>query len=137
MNEEFYALIKLVSGEEIFSKVCAFEENNEVLVVLDHPIFIEEMGHSNKLNSPIIKINPWISSTEETTFIISRDKIIMMTEIKDDRYIKMFNRYIREKNKVSNQTKITPNMGYITSIAEARDSLEKIYKMNVEFRTKE
>jgi hypothetical protein len=136
MNEEFYAILKLVSGEEIFSKVCAFEENDEVLIVLDHPVFIET-GYSNKLNAPVVKINPWINLTEETTFIINRDKILMMTEVKDSKYIRMHNKYIKEQNKISNRTNITPNMGYITSITEARDSLEKIYKLNTESKTKE
>lgn len=136
MNEEFYAAIKLISGEEIFSKVCAFEENDEVLIVLDHPVFIET-GYSQKLDAPIVKINPWINLTEETTFIINRDKILMMTEIKDSKYIKMHSRYMRELNKLSNRTKLTPNMGYISSITEARDSLERIFKLNTESRTKE
>lgn len=128
MNEEFYAVIKLVSGEEIFSKVCAFPDDSkdEVVVVLDNPIFIET-SIIPKMNIPIVKVNPWISLTEETTFIINRDKIITMNEVKDNRLIKIHNRYIKEQNKSSNQTSISPNMGYITSIPEARITLEKIY----------
>ena len=126
MNEEFYAVLKLVSGEEIFSKVCAFEENDSVLLVLDHPIFVETT-FVPKLGVPVAKVNPWMSLTEDTTFIISRDKVITMTEITDSTMVKMHNRYIKEQNKVSNQTQISPNMGYISSISEARISLEKLY----------
>ena len=129
MNEEFYAVIKLVSGEEIFSKVCAFEENQEVLLVLDHPIFVET-SFSQKLGVPIAKVNPWINLTDETTFIIKRNTIITMTESKDNMLIKMHNRYVKEQNKTSNQSQISPNMGYISSIAEARVSLEKLYLSN-------
>ena len=136
MNEEFYAVIKLVSGEELFSKVCAFEENEEVLVVLDHPVFVETT-FSQKLGAPIAKINPWINLTQETTFIINRDKMITMTEVKDNVLIKMHTRYIKEQNKSSNQTQISPNMGYITSIPEARVSLEKLYRSNSASRTQE
>lgn len=127
MNEEFYAVIKLVSGEEIFSKVCAFSEDEEVLVVLDNPIFIETT-FVQKINAPVVKVNPWISLTEETTFIIHRDKIISMNEVKDNRLIKIHKRYIKEQTKLSNQTSISPNMGYITSVAEARVSLENLYR---------
>ena len=129
MNEEFYAVIKLVSGEEIFSKVCAFEENKEVLLVLDHPVFVET-SFSQKLGVPIAKVNPWINLTDETTFIINRNTVITMTETTEPMLIKMHKRYVREQNKTSNQTQISPNMGYISSIAEARVSLEKLYRSN-------
>jgi hypothetical protein len=126
MNEEFYATIKLVSGEEIFSNVCAFEENDNVLLVLNHPILVETV-FVPKLGVPIAKVNPWLSLTTDTTFIIERSKIITMTEIKDPVMIKMHNRYVREQNKSTNKTEISPNMGYVSSIAEARVSLEKLY----------
>jgi hypothetical protein len=134
MNEEFYASIKLVSGEEIFSKVCAFEENDKVLLVLDHPIFVETV-FVPKLGIPIAKVNPWLSLTQDTTFIIERNKVITMTEIKDVVMIKMHNRYVREQNKSTNQTQISPNMGYVSSIAEARVSLEKLYKSSTTSNT--
>lgn len=136
MNEEFYAVIKLVSGEEIFSKVCAFEENEDILLVLDHPVFVQTT-FVPKLGVPVAKVNPWINLTEETTFIINRDKVMTMTEVKDSVMIKMHKRYIREQNKSSNQTKLSPNMGYVSSIAEARVSLEKLYKSNSASRTQE
>jgi hypothetical protein len=126
MNEEFYATIKLVSGEEIFSNVCAFEENDNVLLVLNHPILVETV-FVPKLGVPIAKVNPWLSLTTDTTFIIERSKIITMTEIKDPVMIKMHNRYVREQTKSTNKTEISPNMGYVSSIAEARVSLEKLY----------
>ena len=43
----FYAILKLVSGEEIISKVCAFIENEEILIVLDHPITVNMMRVPN------------------------------------------------------------------------------------------
>lgn len=136
MNEEFYAVIKLVSGEEIFSKVCGFEENDEVLVVLDNPIFIETT-FIPKLNTPVVKVNPWISLTEETTFIINRNTIITINEIKDNRLIKIHKRYIKEQTKSTNKTSISSNMGYITSIPEARVALEKLYNSSPSSSPKE
>ena len=40
MGEEFYAIIKLVSGEEIFAMVCVEEreEEEEPILLLHHPI---------------------------------------------------------------------------------------------------
>jgi len=126
MNEEFYAVIKLVSGEEIFSKVFAFEKDDEVLISLDHPVFVQTMFIPN-LGGPVAKINPWILLTNETKFVINRDKIISMNEIKNNNLIKMHKRYVKENTRSSNQTQITSNMGYISSIPEARVVLEKLY----------
>ena len=39
----------------------------------------------------------------------------------------MTEKYIRDLSKTSNKSKVSPNMGYISSISEARISLEKLY----------
>lgn len=125
-EEEFYAIIKLVSGEEILSKVCPFDENDDTMVVLDNPIFVET-AFVPKLGVPIAKINPWLKLSEDTMFIMSLDKIITMTECKDESLIRIHQRYVREQNKETNLTTLTPNMGYVSSISDARVSLEKLY----------
>jgi len=131
MNEEFYASLKLVSGEEIFSKVCGFEENDEVLVVLDHPIFVETR-FSPKLGGHIAQVTPWMKLTLDTTFIINRDKIITMTQVKDETLIQMHQRYTREHNKVTSRTKLNSDMGYVATVSDARERLEKSYNSTPE-----
>jgi len=44
--------------------------------------------------------------------------------------IKMHKKYSRERFKRSNKSEITPNMGYVSSISDARQSLEKLYNLN-------
>ena len=39
MEEEFYATVKLISGEEIVSKVCYLEDEDKVL--LENPLQVE------------------------------------------------------------------------------------------------
>ena len=41
MEEDFYAVIKLVSGEEIFSIVCPSEEEGRIMLILNNPVTIE------------------------------------------------------------------------------------------------
>ena len=41
MKEEFYAAIKLVSGEEIFAQVTPSEEEDRTLLILDTPVIFE------------------------------------------------------------------------------------------------
>ena len=39
-KEEFHAVIKLVSGEEIFAKVCPCEEEDKTILILDCPCLL-------------------------------------------------------------------------------------------------
>jgi hypothetical protein len=136
MNEEFYAVIKLISGEEIFSKVCAFDENDETMVLLDNPIRIEKV-FVPKIGSNVARVNPWIKLAEDEMFLISLDKIITITESKNDELIKIHTKFVKEKNKTTNCSKVTPNMGYVSSVSEARESLERIFKSSPAERSKE
>jgi hypothetical protein len=129
----FYAILKLVSGEEIIAKVCAFIENEEVLVVLDNPIVVHIMENKNSKN-PLMKMTPWVCTSESDTHIIKRSHIMTMSEIKEEYLIKVHNQYIQNKNKTSNESTITEGMGYVSSINDARVSLEKIYQANEKFK---
>jgi len=42
----------------------------------------------------------------------------------------MNTKYVKDKNRKSNKTKLSEKMGYLSSIADARISLEKLYKSN-------
>ena len=44
MEEEFFAVIKLISGEEIFSKVCPCEEDERTLLILENPVTVETVN---------------------------------------------------------------------------------------------
>lgn len=123
----FYAILKLVSGEELISKVCAFIENNEVLIVLDSPIIVNIMNVPN-IKTPLVKVEPWLSLSESETHIINRKNVITMNEIKDLSLIRIHQQYLHNTNKKTNQTNITPGMGYVSSIKDARISLEELYQ---------
>jgi len=125
-EEEFYATIKLISGEEIFAKVCPFDEEDKTILVLDNPITIETI-YVPKLEGTIAKVHPWIKLSDDTMFIIHLDKIITITEVFDNSLIKIHKKYSRERFKSSNKSEITPNMGFVSSINDARLSLEKLY----------
>lgn len=126
-NDVFYATLKLASGEEIISKVCAFIENGEVLVVLDNPINVSIINAPN-IKTPFIKVEPWVTLTESETHIINRRNIITMNEIKDLSLIRIHQQYIYNKDKETNQINITPGMGYISKIKDARKILENLYQ---------
>ena len=128
-EEEFYAAIKMVSGEEVFSKVCPCEEQDRIILILDNPVLMETIT-IRQLGMTALKVVPWMKLTDDTMFIVEMNRIITMTEVNDSSIIKVYQKYIRERNKISSKSQLSPNMGFISSIADARVSLEKLYKSN-------
>ena len=127
MEEEFYAVIKLVSGEEVFSKVCPCEEGDRIILILDNPVTVETVN-LKQFGMSGVKINPWIKYTTDTMFVLNMDKVLTMSEVDDEEMIGMYQKYIKNRDRQLNKSKPSPNMGYLSSVAEARISLEKIYK---------
>ena len=129
MEEDFYAIIKLISGEEILSKVCPCDEDNRIMLILDNPITMESIT-IRQLGITTIKVSPWIKFSDDSMFVMDMEKIITMTEVTDEDLIKIHQKFVRERNKKSNKSELTSKMGYLSSIADARISLEKLYKSN-------
>ena len=129
MEEEFYAVIKLVSGEEIFSKVCPSEENNKIILILDNPVTIEFMQLPQS-GASALKLNPWIKFTDESMFIIDLDKVITISEVNDKKVLKLYDKFLTGSGKLENinKKKLSRKMGYLSSVADARISLERLYK---------
>jgi len=127
MNEEFYATIKLISGEEIFAQVTPCEEEDRTLLILDTPVIFESITIKH-MGVSAMKVEPWISMGDDSMVLIDMDKVITITEVKDEQILCIYNKYVRDKDRDSNQTKVNENMGFLASIAEARVNLEKLYK---------
>ena len=43
IEDDFYATIKLLSGEEIFAKVSASDEDDRTLLLISDPVIVEEV----------------------------------------------------------------------------------------------
>ena len=131
MGDEFYAIIKLISGEEIMSLIIIDENDGDPIVILQNPIIIKMIENKNTV---YIKVKPWIENSSDDFFIVKLDKIITMTETKDEKVIEIYNNYIANDgdniNEIDINGKVKPSekMGYISSVEEARKTLEKIFK---------
>ena len=126
-KEEFYAVLKLVSGEEIFAKVCPCEEEDKTILMLDCPVVFENIT-IRQIGVSAVRINPWLKITDDPTVVMNMDKVITMTEVHDKHLIKVYNRYLKEKDRITNRTDINQNMGFLSSVSDARVFLEKLYK---------
>jgi hypothetical protein len=123
MDQEFYASIKLVSGEEVFSLVCPTYEEEDTFLILDNPVLIEPI-ESRKGNILGYKIKPWLSIPEDEMYIVNLDKVITMTEVKTYEIIKVYKKYLNQNSSIDMDRK----MGFISKVDEARVFLENIYK---------
>ena len=129
IEDDFYGTIKLKSGEEIFAKVAASEEDNRTLLLITHPIIVNEI----KGRSGIVgyKVEPWLKTTTEDMFIINMNDILTLSESKDVEMIMMHQDFIQSNHKQgSNKSQINRRMGYLGSVDDTKKTLEKIFKLN-------
>lgn len=128
-NDIFYSILKLVTGEEILAKVCAFIENDEVMIVLDNPIIVDIIL-SNKTKVPFVKVLPWINLTNENLHIIRRKDVVTMTEVKDKNIVAIHKRYVNEmsEERYYTQSSFTSKPKNILKVDEARSLFERLYR---------
>ena len=75
-----------------------------------------------------VRINPWLKMSDDPTVVMNMDKVITMTEVQDKHLIKVYNRYLKEKDNDGGKSDINQNHGFLSSVADARVFLEKLYK---------
>ena len=126
-SQDFLAVIKLVSGEEIISTVTSCEEDNRTLLLLDNPVMFESVVIRNG-GMGAIKVIPWVQAAADTILILDMDKVITMSEVFDKEVIRIYNRYLTDKDRDSNESVVTKDMGYLSRVSDARVFLEKLYK---------
>ena len=126
-NEEFYGVLKLVSGEELFAKVSPCEEEYRTILILESPVTFETIPMKNH-NHGAVRIVPWVKMCNEKTFVVNMDKVITVSEVKEEEVIKLYERYLDDINGNTKEDKIDRDMSFLPSIPEARVILEKLYK---------
>ena len=129
IEDDFYATLKLKSGEEIFCKVASTEEENETLLLVSNPVIVQEVrGRVGILG---YKIEPWLKTTTEDMFLINMNDVLTMSESNDIEMITMHQNFVKHNDRNSDGSskyKLDRKMGYIANINDAKSILEKIYK---------
>jgi hypothetical protein len=132
MGEDFYCILKLISGEEIFSLVCADNEEEEILI-LQNPVVMKSFNNGRGI---FIKVKPWVELSDDDFFIIKLSSVITMTESKEQKLIDIYNNYINDSeddsaeiyNPDGGKVGVSKEMGYISSVEESRRNLENLFK---------
>ena len=127
MEEDFFATLKLKCGDEVFAKVCASDEGDRTLLLVSNPIVVEEVKARGHLTG--FKFEPWLKTSNEDLFILNLDDVLTLSESENMEMIMFYKDYVKKMNK-TNHTKLKKKMGYITSVHEAKESLEKLYNSN-------
>ena len=129
MEDDFYGTIKFKNGEEIFAKVAASEEEDRTMLILHNPILITEI--KGKRGIVGYKVEPWLKTSREDMFIINMSDVLTLSESSDIEMIMMHQRYLRDSQyDEDNRSKINRKMGYIGNVHDAKEVLERLYKLN-------
>ena len=129
MEEEFYATVKLLSGEELVAKVCYLPDEDKIM--LDRPMTVENARQrKGQLEVTGFQLKEWISATFDTMFVIKRDHVLTMIEIEGelvDFYEKTLLRLEGGKSLAGRGNKLPRGSGYLGSVKEMKKTLEDIY----------
>ena len=130
IEDDFYCTLKLKSGEEIFAKVAASDEDDRTMLLVSNPIIVSEV--KGKAGTMGYRVEPWLKTTTEDMFVINMDNILTMSESSDIEMIVMYLNYVRQSHKndnnLENNSKINRRMGYLGNNRDVKEILEKIFK---------
>ena len=131
IEDDFFATIKFKSGEEIFCKVASSEEEDKIMLLVADPVIIAEIkGRTGVVG---YKVEPWLKTTKDDMFVVNLDDVLTMSESSDTEMINMHQQYVQHNEKNgdgSSKYKLSRRMGYLSTIDDAKNTLEKIYKNN-------
>lgn len=126
MSEDFLAVIKLTTGEEIVGRVSYDFDDENQSIIIDCPVVMKQ---TSSRNFGYIKVEPWIKTVKETVYIIKMDKVVTITEINESPIERMYNKFVLSYyyDFDDMSSKITKEMGYVSTVKEARSFLENIF----------
>ena len=129
IEDEFYATLKLNSGEEIYAKIAASEEEGRTMLILHSPITIVEVKQKGSMVG--YKVEPWLKTTRDDMFLIDMNNVITLSESNDMEMIVMYQHFLRDaQRELHHQHKLNRRMGYISNVKDAKENLEKIFKLD-------
>ena len=105
--------------------MTAEEDDDRTMLLVSNPIMVEEV----KVRGTIVghKFEPWLKSTKEDMFIVNIDDVLTMSESEDIEMILYYQDYIRKMHK-GNHAQLDRKMGYLSTVQDAKEVLEKLYK---------
>ena len=131
MEDDFYASLKLISGEEIFARIAACDEENRTLLLLHHPVLVQHIKLPGGNITAGYKVEPWMKTNDEDMMVIDMKNVMTMVECKESEMIMIHQRYVEDSSQEGNLSRIDRKMGYISSVSDAKKMLEHLYKKDI------
>ncbi len=134
MEEDFIATIKLITGEELVSKVSYMPDDDSL--VLESPMqvtAIDQQKQNIRVNG--FALSEWIHSTFDQMFILPKSHVITMTEVEDKRLQKFYDNCVNHHltqittfKDTFEPRSFTREMGNLGSVENTKKALEDLYK---------
>jgi hypothetical protein len=132
MNE-FYGIVKLLDGTELVGNVLPCDEQDGFIVENPFEISVELImtpaGEMYKVD-----MRPWIKFAKEDIFFVEKNKVFTVAEA-DNKILTLYRntlkKYLSNENN-NNRVSLDKELGFKNKIQEARDLLEKSFKLNLD-----
>ena len=129
-EDQFFATIKLVSGDEI---ICLAEPYDNGVITYK-PLIIEDLSVLEEIMDDIqvkgLKLSKWIKSSTDDTFFIEMSKIITINELLEPglthykRAVTDLEDHERERSQTNKKQKYR---GHRSSIKDARSKFNELF----------
>ena len=139
MDDTYYALIKLTTGEEIISHIFTDDSEEDPIIALGSPVTVEITSRSNH---NVLKFEPWVKVSFEETLFIKLSNVITMTELPETNYyIQCYKEYVKagfqdintpQTENGSRGVKLNRTMGSLGTVEDARKTLEKCLRLKLD-----
>ena len=74
IEEDFYATLKFKSGEEIFARVAASEEDDRTMLLVSNPVVVNEINSKHGVVG--YKVEPWLKTTTDDMFFVNLNDVL-------------------------------------------------------------
>ena len=132
MEDDFYASLKLISGEEVFAKVAACDEDNRTLLLLHNPVLVQQVRLPGANILAGYKVEPWMKTNDEDMMVLDMKNVMTMVQCNDMEMILIHQRYVEESSQEGTRSRIDRRMGYISSVHDDKKMLEHLYKKDIQ-----
>ena len=132
MEDDFYASLKLISGEEVFAKVAACDEDDRTLLLLHSPVLVQQVKLPGANIVAGYKVEPWMKTNDEDMMVLDMKNVMTMVQCNDIEMITIHQKYVEESSQEGTRSRIDRKMGYISSVSDAKKMLEHLYKKDIQ-----
>ena len=134
-EDDFYATLKLTTGEEILAKVSLCDEAGVDFFLVDNPIVISEtiqVDHQKGVAISGLVPKKWMLYSNDDMTIINKNHVISVSEL-DKFGTEFYEKALiaaRMSSPIKKKVDSKDNVGYVGKIKDHRNLLEKMYGLS-------